>query len=139
MSFATQALIAAHQASLGVQGELLTIRRGDQVLLTDIAALPGKSSAETFDGMGLATTVELQDWILQASLLRVDDQPLTLERGDILELTAEGVNLRFAVHHPNGNQPPFRPCDARGVLLRIHSVTIAPPPAEDDPPDGEGE
>ncbi len=138
MSQMTKALIIAHKSACNVSGETLTYKRGDAVLVEGVVALPGKTDAETFDKFGMATTTELQDWIVLQERLMQDQTPIIPARGDIVEMTADGLTLQFAVHHPNGKQPPFRRADTHGVILRIHTVAVEPP-AADVPEDETGD
>lgn len=122
-SFRTQAIIAAHTAALGVHGETITYRRGEQAI-ADVRVLPGKSEAEVINDRGLATVIELHDWLILSSVLQLDDAPLLPERGDVIELVDGEITLQFAVLHPDGNQAPFRRCDTNGTVLRIHTVSV---------------
>ena len=131
MSQRTQALLVAHDVACNAQGVTITYYH-DGVAIPDVIALPGKTDHETFDKVGLATNVEIQDWIVRADRLMVDDVQITPKRGDSLVLVYEGVTTHFAVHHPDGNRAPFKRCDAHGVLLRIHSMVIEPDPAPED-------
>lgn len=132
-SYATQSLIAAHQAACGVSGETFAYVRSGQTLVSGVVGLPGRTTAETFDKLGLATNVELQDWIVLQERLSVGNVPIYPERGDVIEMTSQGLTLRFAVTHPNERQPPWRRCDAWGVLIRIHSLLIDNPVPEEEP------
>lgn len=122
-SFATRAIISAHNSALAAQGETVTYRRGDQAI-ENLRVLCGKSEAEACDKMGLVTTIEIQDFLILRSSLVLNGQPLTPERGDIVELDSEGVVKQFAVHHPDGNAAVYRGCDVHRTVLRIHTLLV---------------
>lgn len=135
MSLATAQLIAAHEKACGILGETITYRRGNQAI-ENLVAIPATSEAEAFNSFGIATAVELQDWILRGSRLRLNDGQVTPARGDLIEVTREGVTQQFVVQHPDGSRTPFRRCDTWGTILRIHTQAldpIAPEPAAEEP------
>jgi len=129
---APAAVLKAFDAAHRALGETVIYRAGD-VAIEDVAAIPGKSTAEIYDQSGIATTVELQNFAIRADALVVPDgsgtRRIRPERGHIIEVVRDGQTHQFRVQHPDMNQAPFRNADAYGGVLRVHSVEFESPTA----------
>lgn len=85
-----------------------------------VTAVPGRSSVDVDEGDGVVVQVKSHDWIVRAVDLVVGGNTVTPSGGHRVKRVLNGVTSVYQVM----NGVPYRPCDAGGTRLRIHTQYI---------------
>jgi len=104
--------------------QTITYTRGNDSV--EITAMAAKSTYQVDNGHGIIEEVTLQDFIIDAADLIIDDIEILPQRDDIIEWGVAGVATRFLVCGMPG-VPPFQRDAYRG-RLRIHTKEIEAAP-----------
>src|SRR6185312_1233555 len=115
MNAVSQAVAAAWAAQAAVCGVTVTYSQGTNAV--SLTAVPGRPAYVTDDSTIARLQAVEQDWIIQRADLVASGIALTPAEGDTIAAAGDDGQKRTYTLM----DPPYRPGDAFGVLLRIHS------------------
>ena len=104
----------------GRDGRAIEYRQGVGIRLTNVLAVPMDEEYFVNDENGVATKMQVNDWILKAALLG-NVKP---QNGDRISLLRDNVEHVYEVQ-PIGNRPCCEPHDNAGVMIVVHSKKVA--------------
>lgn len=105
-------------------GRMVTYRHsgGDEI---EVTAIPGVSSYQRADDLGLVTEMEVHDELIAAADLVFDETVIEPAEGDQIDVTLHGLTLTYEVMPPGADEPAWRYMDPGRSALRIHTKLIA--------------
>ena len=115
-----QALKGAQSALRRTAGRSVTYRRPSASQSVELTAVKGSTRYQAGDTDGLVTTVNVEDFLVEAAALTLGGSVAQPVAGDRID---EG-NLTYEVMAPGGSEPAWRYMDAGRTTLRIHTKLI---------------
>lgn len=101
--------------------EVLYLRGASQV---PVSATIGRTLLKLDDGYGgIRMEWTDRDYLIQAVEIDFGSGPVTPQRGDRIQDTVGSIVSTYEVA-AYGGEPPFRPSDPFGIVLRIHTKCI---------------
>lgn len=112
----------ANQLKTHASAQVIYQRGESQVA---VAATIGRTLLKLDDGYG-GTRMEWtdRDYLIHSADLDFGSGPFAPAAGDLIKETSEATTLTYEVAC-FGSDPPFRPSDPFGIVLRIHTKLIA--------------
>lgn len=111
----------AHRATARHRGLDVTYSRG--AASVGVKAVPATQRINVDDGAGFSVVAQERDWLIEADRLTFENEPVTPEAGDQIRLVTGAGVLVYEVNALPGEKP-YRPSDAMGTVLRIHTRHI---------------
>jgi len=105
-------------------GRLVTYRRTPGNEEIEVTAIPGVSTYQRADDLGLITDMEVHDELIAAADLVLNDETIEPGEGDQIDVTINAMTLTYEVMAPGTGEPAWRYMDPGRSALRIHTKLV---------------